>query len=467
MDAPFAVVGYTITELLGFGTTGEVWRGRDDTSGEPVAIKRLWEPSGADFAAKLRDHDAAVRKAAGELDLHLVPVREVIAGVGGEVVVVAAYCGGGNLGTLLTRRGRLHPSEVVTLLAPLADLLASLHAAGFLHGDLSPTNVLFSADGRPMLTDVGLALALGERAADDSGFRDPAVVGGAVASAHSDVYGLAAVGYLALTGQPPKPSQPEEPLPSVRAVAAWVPAPLASLVDGALAAEPLSRPTADQLATAVLLACEAAPVRLVGPRRTPPPADASTTPTRPRRIPRPMLAVAVVGGLLVLPSVVGVGWAHLSRPAAAQLESQPAAAMPADPGPDGSSSSSPPDWTPVVARLEALRTEAYRRGDQRLLSQIYIPGAVGIGVTFDRDQIRVLDHRGLRLIGFTLTVERVQERLAGPTFVDLDVVDRSSAYRIVDATGDTLSYRPAGEHHYRMTIGRYAAQWMVKEIEPP
>src|SRR3712207_899361 len=102
---------------------------------------------------------------------------------------------------LLTRRGRLRPGEVVTALAPVAAALAHAHERGVVHGDLSPGNVVFTAEGRPVLTDLGVARVLGEEAAREvtPAYVDPTVARGGAPGPASDVFGVAAAAFHALT----------------------------------------------------------------------------------------------------------------------------------------------------------------------------------------------------------------------------------------------------------------------------
>ena len=64
------------------------------------------------------------------------------------------------------------PGEVVTIAAPLASALATAHGLGLVHGDVSPANVLFTADGMPLLADLGVARVAGERLATVDGTLD-------------------------------------------------------------------------------------------------------------------------------------------------------------------------------------------------------------------------------------------------------------------------------------------------------
>ena len=158
------------------------------------------------------DPERQAREAAllGELDHpHLVRLVEVVhqprrggAGPGGPRPRAA---GRRKPGRLLARRGRLRPGEVVTAVAPVAAALAHAHEHGVVHGDLSPGNIVFTAEGRPVLTDLGVARVLGETAAGEvtPAYVDPTVARGGAPGPASDVFGVAAAAFHALTGVAP------------------------------------------------------------------------------------------------------------------------------------------------------------------------------------------------------------------------------------------------------------------------
>ena len=124
---------------------------------------RSWSPA-------TRNGRRARRRCSGALDHpHLVRLLEVVhqprRGGAPRVALVLELLAGGSLAALLARRGRLRPGEVVTAIAPVAAALAHAHGSGVVHGDLSPGNIVFTAEGRPVLTDLGVARVLGETAA--------------------------------------------------------------------------------------------------------------------------------------------------------------------------------------------------------------------------------------------------------------------------------------------------------------
>src|SRR5205823_5488541 len=78
-------------------------------------------------------------------------------------VLVLDLAAGGSLAALIQRRGRLTPGEVVSSLAPIGAALAYAHRRGVVHRDVSAANMLFAANGQPMLSDFGMARIIGDR----------------------------------------------------------------------------------------------------------------------------------------------------------------------------------------------------------------------------------------------------------------------------------------------------------------
>jgi eukaryotic-like serine/threonine-protein kinase len=270
--ATWVVPGYVAEELIGFGATGEVWRGRATDTAETVALKRL-RAGATDHARRRLEREAALLATIDHP--HLLRVRELVS-TGEETVLVLDHAAGGSLATLLRRRGRLRPGEVVTVLAPVAAALAYAHDQGLVHGDVSAANVLFTAEGRPMLADLGVARALGER--DEPSctpdYLDPAVAAGAVPGPASDVFMVAAVAVHALTGAPPwRADSPQQAtalaaagrVPELSGLLPDGPESLTRAVQRALSASPAERGTATDLALDMGHACRPEPVRLCGP----------------------------------------------------------------------------------------------------------------------------------------------------------------------------------------------------------
>ncbi|MPQ97631.1 protein kinase [Modestobacter sp. I12A-02628] len=259
-----------VEELLGRGGSGQVWRARPRSGGEPVALKVLVH---GDPGRQAREATML-----GELDHpHLVHLHDVVrhrTRRGEEqVALVLDLLAGGSLAALLARRGRLRPGEVVTAIAPVAAALAHAHERGVVHGDLSPANIVFTAEGRPVLTDLGVARVLGDaaRAEVTPAYVDPTVARGGAPGPASDVFGVAAAAFHALTGVAPwNAAGPWETLhvaasgelPDLDVLAPEAPAELRRVIRRGLSAEPHARGSAAAFALDLRHSCRPEPVRL-------------------------------------------------------------------------------------------------------------------------------------------------------------------------------------------------------------
>lgn len=196
---------------------------------------------------------------------HVVRLHRVLDLPDGGRALVLDLAAGGSLADLITARGSLRAGEVSTIVVGLARALSDLHARGLIHGDITPRNVLFAQDGRPLLADLGLAAVLG---ADDApapwgtpGFADP--TGGPASDPSRDVRALGAIAWFALTGLVPA----TEPDARAQALATDVPdrarSALLRLALSCLDRDPLRRPAAVDIAGAAWRAAAPGPVRLV------------------------------------------------------------------------------------------------------------------------------------------------------------------------------------------------------------
>ncbi|HEX7538483.1 MAG TPA: protein kinase [Dermatophilaceae bacterium] len=322
--------------MPGFDTTGEL--SLSATGSEWAAVRSV---DGRRFVLKVvpvEDITAAQALAAEQLadygrveSRHLVRRHAAIAIADGSLALVLDEVTGGSLAQLLGARGQLTVGETVTTVAPLLRALADLHAAGLVHGNLVPGNIRFSADGRPLIGDLGVGRLLGGQAgpldrAGAGGFAAPELVGGAVPSAASDVYAMAALGWFCLTGSPPAPAA-TRPLPAVSRPE--TPAALAEVLTACLATDPAARPTADEAAVEVFDAAPAESVALASvsdpaaeiTRRIRAAAVSVADPRAPGIGKRYRTALAIGVVALLLAGAVGAGttW-FLRRP---QVVSQP------------------------------------------------------------------------------------------------------------------------------------------------
>jgi serine/threonine protein kinase len=281
------VPGYTIEEPLGRGATGEVWRGRVAATGEKVALKRI--RLGEAERVRAARTEAAVL---GALDhANLVRLHEVVT-VGDAVVLVLDLAAGGSLAQLVRARGRLSPGEVISALSSIGAALAYAHTAGVVHGDVTPSNVLFTDFGLPLLADLGVARIVGDDTLVHSTpeFIDPSVAVGCVPTPASDVFMLGGVALFALTGEQPWSGESPEATCAhaasgelgdvgARLQAAGVPDEIAEVICRALCLQPQLRCTAAEFALDLRHAGTAVAVELAAGRERVAPVPPSPSPS--------------------------------------------------------------------------------------------------------------------------------------------------------------------------------------------
>jgi eukaryotic-like serine/threonine-protein kinase len=256
---------YRVAELAGHGATGGVWRAEDELLDRDVAIKRIphRQPQGlteARIAARVRHPSVAA-------------VHDLIEHDGSSWMVMDYYPGG-TLAALLRERSRLPLPVIAALGLQLVTALDAVHAAGIVHCDVKPANLVLGADGRLVLVDFGIAEA-GEdgpvNPVRDRGFvvgspayMAPELVRGETARPAADVWSLGATLYAGVEGRPPFAGDAAEilvavlndpPPPARRA------GPLAPLLDRLLAKDPDERPAHDAIRAALADVC-----RPAGPR---------------------------------------------------------------------------------------------------------------------------------------------------------------------------------------------------------
>ena len=258
--APPEVPGYDVGELLGRGSSGCVWAATRCPDGAPVAVKVVPVGTGAQAAVAARELAVLARV---EVE-GLVRFREAV-GLDGQppaVAVVLDRVRGGSLAGVVAARGHLSAGETVTVLAPVARALAGLHAAGVVHGDVSPGNVLLELNGRPLLADLGVASVAGSGPDElwgTQGFVAPEVLEGQRPGPAADVYAVGALAWWCATGEPPGPGALRAP---VDEVLPGLPEAWRRLTARALAGDPGVRPSAAELALGYFDAVPCEPLRM-------------------------------------------------------------------------------------------------------------------------------------------------------------------------------------------------------------
>ncbi|NQD87400.1 serine/threonine protein kinase [Paenarthrobacter sp. CM16] len=279
LDPPAAAVpsvpGYGTSRLLGQGSTSTVWLVTRSSDDARFALKCPRPGARMEASGILEEVMREVGHLSALKHQHLIQVHDVVpleGGSAGSLGIVMDYAPGGSLANLIAGRGRLHVGETVTILTPLAQALAYLHAQGTVHGDVAPGNILFTADGKPLLADLGIASMVGgdqpNLEAGTPGFMAPDGTSAGEGAGttrelqpHRDVYSLAAVGWYCLTGAAPETTLHRPPL---SVMVPDVPASLVAALEAALDVDPLLRPTAREMAMAIFRSAAPEPVDLSG-----------------------------------------------------------------------------------------------------------------------------------------------------------------------------------------------------------
>lgn len=205
---PMVLAGrYQLLERLGEGGMGVVWRCFDLDLEEPVAIKFLREDLASDsgLRACFRREVKLARRVT-----HLNVARVFEFGRDGELVFLTMeYIRGRALDSLLAREGPLERERALVLARSLCEGLAAAHAAGVVHGDIKPGNILIAPERGAVLTDFGIARALAEAQGRSEVMRGtleymaPEQFAGERISLRSDVYSMGIVFFEMLTGRSP------------------------------------------------------------------------------------------------------------------------------------------------------------------------------------------------------------------------------------------------------------------------
>jgi len=348
---------YALAEVLGAGGMATVWRGRDEVLGREVAVKVLSPQYAADpgFLARF---GREARHAAAVSHPRLVTVFD--SGIDrGTTFLVMELVTGRTLRQVLDEAGPLPAGQAVAVAAAVCEGLEAAHAAGLVHRDVKPANIML-AGGEVKILDFGIARADGAAAGTATGtvlgtaaYLSPEQAAGYPAGPQSDLYSLGCVLFEMLAGVPPFTAESPVAIayrqvhddpgpPSARRPG--LPASLDQITARLLAKDPAARPAGAAAARAGLLAAVAPGATAMLP--VPP----GAVPGAPRRWRRPrrgetVLAVALAAALAALAAVLaaGPGSARPAPPAA-----HPAVTGPASHAPAGRAGrSSPPRRTPA------------------------------------------------------------------------------------------------------------------------
>ncbi|MGY2082102.1 serine/threonine-protein kinase [Modestobacter sp. SYSU DS0657] len=233
MTAPGSRVAgrYLLRARLGGGSMGAVWLARDELLGRDVAVKQVLIPAGSDPEVTAGHREAAMREgriAARLTHPHAVAVYDMVDD-GGTPWLVMEYLPSRSLAQVLQASGTLPVTQVAQIGAQVADALAAVHAAGVVHRDVKPGNVLIGegerSEGLVKITDFGISRATGDVSLTQTGvvkgtpaYLAPEVARGQEPDEASDVFSLGATLYACLEGTPPF-GMTENPLEMLHRVA--------------------------------------------------------------------------------------------------------------------------------------------------------------------------------------------------------------------------------------------------------
>ena len=228
---------YALSDVIGRGAMGRVYRGEHAGLGRACAIKVLSPGLVARQPRTVERFWAEARAVAGLVHPHVVTVHNLGSDRGYHYIEMEFVPNGVSLRETLVRDGPLEALRASALVRQVALALAAAHRSGLVHRDVKPANVLLTADGQAKLADFGLVRRLDEREsgaglAGTPTFMAPELFSGSPADARTDLYAVGVMYFYLLTARLPFASDALghlirlhrlAPLPDVRRLAPEVP----------------------------------------------------------------------------------------------------------------------------------------------------------------------------------------------------------------------------------------------------
>ncbi|WP_030687692.1 serine/threonine-protein kinase [Streptomyces globisporus] len=260
---------YRLGESIGRGGMGKVWRAHDEVLHRVVAVKELTAGRFVAEADRLVLHartQKEARAAARITHPGVVTVHDVLEH-DNRPWIVMQYVDGPSLADAAKEAGTIEPREAARIGLHVVGALRAAHAAGVLHRDVKPGNVLLARDGRVLITDFGIAAIEGDSTITRTGeivgsidYLAPERVQGGDPGPASDLWSLGATLYTAVEGT--SPFRRTSPISTMQAVVTEEPphpqkaGPLASVIVALLRKDPAQRPRADEAERMLLDAME-------------------------------------------------------------------------------------------------------------------------------------------------------------------------------------------------------------------
>ncbi|MFD1814393.1 protein kinase domain-containing protein [Rhodococcus gannanensis] len=256
VTADLQAAGFTDGEEIGRGGFGVVYRCRQPQLDRTVAVKVLSGDLDEDSRERFLREQRAMGAVSGHP--HICNILQVGTTASGRPYIVMPYHPHNSLQELLHSAGPLHWPDVLTLGAKMAGALETAHRSGTLHRDVKPANILLTEYGEPQLTDFGIARTTGGfetgtgHITGSPAYTAPEVLDGRSPSVRSDVYGLGATLFCAMTGHAAFERRDgeqlvaqfvrvtSEPVPDLRG--GDIPADVCAVIEKAMAPDPRDRP---------------------------------------------------------------------------------------------------------------------------------------------------------------------------------------------------------------------------------
>ncbi|MBB5350505.1 serine/threonine protein kinase [Haloferula luteola] len=327
---------YRLERRHSVGGMSMVFVAVDSTLGREVAVKILSE----EYSSVTRRMEAFEQEARITASIsHPNVVRVFTTGRAfGRFYIAMELVPGGHFEQPIRDRGRIPEDECLPLAVEVASGLQAAKAAGLIHRDVKPGNILLDANGSAKLVDFGLALVTQEGMAKASEFWatpyyvPPETVEGHVEDFRSDIYAFGATFYHALAGVPPcdeesmdtlRLRQAKMAIQPLREVAPWVSEPTAKVIDRCMAYRPGDRYSSYEELLAALRAAS----------RGENPSEGLRTPRTRRAASRTEKIAMVAGGLLGIAAIAMLGVNLLNSSPASTEVATPSSPTPS-PGPD-------------------------------------------------------------------------------------------------------------------------------------
>lgn len=262
---------YRLRRLIGRGGMGDVYEAEDTVRERIVALKLMSQTLSTDPIFRSRMQREA--RTAGRLqEPHVVPIHD-FGEIDGQLYVDMRLIDGKDLAGMLKGYGPLSPPRAVAIVRQIGSALDAAHAAGVLHRDVKPENILVSADDFAYLVDFGIASATSDEKLTQFGttvgtvkYMAPERFGDSEITHRADIYALACVLYECLTGSPPYAGDQfsvmgahlHQPIPRPSAARASIPAAFDGVIARGMAKNPADRyATCGDLSTAAYAALAA------------------------------------------------------------------------------------------------------------------------------------------------------------------------------------------------------------------